>query len=265
VRFRRFVALAIWGITAACGAVKGGTKPKTVPEPVLATSPRAVDSLWRVGVRLFNHGKWGPAAELLTRLGTIMPPTDPRLARLHFFQGEIEFAQGSELDAVRQFRRIADETPDDSLAPDALLRAGDAYMRLWKRPELDPTYGQTALSVYQEVGTRYPGTTAGKRAEVRVRELGERFALKEFRNAVFYYKFKAYDSAVLVLRSLIAQYPRAPIVPDALELLVQSYKTLGYQEDIKETCDYIGKFFPSEKDLARMCPKAAATDTAGKP
>src|SRR6185295_13507255 len=195
----------------------------------------------------------------------IMPPTDPRLTRLHFFQGEIEFAQGSELDAVRQFRRIADETPDDSLAPDALLRAGDAYMRLWKRPELDPTYGQTAISVYQEIGTRYPGTAAAKRAEVRVKELGERFAFKEYRNAVFYHKFHAYDSAILVLRAMIAQYPRAPVVPEALALLVQSYKTLGYQEDIKETCEYIGKFFPADRDLGRQCPKPAATDTAGKP
>jgi outer membrane protein assembly factor BamD len=259
------MALAALCTVAGCWPFKGGgAKPKAAPAPVLATSPRAIDSLWRVGVRAFNHGEWGRASELFTRLGPIIPATDPRLTRLHFFQGEIEFVHGNELDAVRQFRRIADETPDDSLAPEALLRAGDAYMRLWKRPELDPTYGQTAISVYQEVGTRYPGTVAAKRAELRVKELGERFAFKEFRNAVFYYKFKAYDSAVLVLRSLIAQYPRAPIVPEALDRLVLAYRALGYQEDVKETCDYIGKFFPADKELGRLCPKPVVKDSAGK-
>ena len=258
----RFGRLLFWFAlcsVAGCWPFKG--KSKAAPAPALANSPGTIDSLWRAGERAFNSGKWGTAANLFTRLAGAMPATDPRLTRLHFYQGEIDLARGNELDAVRQFRRIADETPDDSLAPDALMRAGDAYMQLWKRPELDPTYGQTALSVFQEVGSRYPGTDAAKRAELRVRQLNERFAYKEYRNALFYYKFKAWDSAVLTLRALIAQYPRTEIVPDALEKLVLSYRALGYEEDVKETCDYIGRFFPEREGLRRLCP--AAADTAG--
>jgi outer membrane protein assembly factor BamD len=246
---------------AGCWPFKHG-KPKEAPAPVLANSPRTIDSLWRAGERLFNRGKWNKANEVFTRLATAMQSNDRRLTRLRFYQGEIDLANGSELDAVRQFRRIADETPDDSLAPDALLRAGDAYLQLWKRPELDPTYGTTAMSVYQEVGSRYAGTPAAKRAEARVRELSERFAVKEYQGALFYFKFKAYDSAILILRALIAQYPRTEIVPDALEKLVLSYKALGYQEDIKETCDYIGRFFASRGGLRQLCP--VPTDTTGK-
>ena len=45
---------------------------------------------------------------------------------------------------------VSDETPNSPLAPLALERAGDVYADLWRRPELDPTYGQTALATYRE-------------------------------------------------------------------------------------------------------------------
>jgi outer membrane assembly lipoprotein YfiO len=245
---------------------KGDPKPKPVPAPVAPPTPRAIDSLWRVAERDFGHGKWNQANQLLTRLSTIMPVNDRRLTRLRFYQGEIELALGNELDAVRHFRRISDETPDDSLAGDALVRAGDAYMSLWRKPELDPTYGTTSLSVYQEVLSRYPDSPAAKRADLRIKELSERFAEKEYGSGLYYYKFKAYDSAILVLRSLIAQYPRTKVVPQALDKLVRSYQAREYQEDVKEICEYIGRFYPSLPVYHRLCPAAQATkDSVGKP
>lgn len=257
------VSLAVVGASGCLPFIKHKRKALT-PEPLLSNSPRAVDSLWLAGQRAFNRGDWNGAAKVFVRLSTAMPVTDPRTARLNFFKGEIDLALGNELDAVREFRRIADEAPDDSLAADALLRAGDAYAYLWKRAELDPTYGHTAMGVYQEVQSRYPGSPAGLRAAARVADLNNRFARKEFLSAVFYFKFKAYESAILMLRGLVAQYPRAEVVPEALEKLVLSYKALGYQEDLKETCGYITKFFPGAPSLVRYCPAGAAADSVGK-
>lgn len=254
---KTMVAVGVVLAASGCWPFKG--KPKAAPSTVLSNSPRTVDSLWQVGQRAFNTGQWNQANQVFTRLGTAMPVADPRIGRLNFYKGEIEMALGSELDAVRQFRRLSDEAPDDSLAPDALLRAGDAYAALWKRPELDPTYGQTALGVYQEVQSRYPNTTAAKRAEAKVRYLGDQFARKEYFSALFYYKFKAYDSAILILRALVLQYPRATVVPEALEKLVLAYKALGYEEDIKETCGYIAQSFPAGQGPRRLCPAQPAS------
>jgi outer membrane protein assembly factor BamD len=252
--------LPLFALVPLSGCWIFGGKAKPVVSAALANSPRTIDSLWTAGQRAFNGGRWGDANKIFTRLSTSMPVTDPRLTRMQFYRGEIELAMGNELDAVRQFRRVADETPDDSLAPDALLRAADAYSYLWRRPELDPTYGQTALTVYQEIEGRYPGTPAARRAADRIRQLNDRFAVKEYANSLYYFRYKAYDSAILMLRALIAQYPRAPIVPSALEKLVLSYRALGYQEDFKETCDYIARFFPTSQGPRRLCP---AADSAG--
>src|SRR2546430_8850043 len=35
--------------------------------------------------------------------------------------------------------------------------------RLWRKPELDPSYGESALAIYQELAGRYPGTDAAAR------------------------------------------------------------------------------------------------------
>ncbi len=236
----------------------------TVPAPE-AGSLRVTDSVWTAAERAFDRSDWGAAQKAFDRLGPLLAPSDPRFYRLHFFQGEILFALGNQLQAVREFRRVADEQPEGPLAPDALLRAGDAYADLWRRPELDPTYGETARNIYQEVVSRYEGTTAARRATLRLNALSEKFAEKEYRNALFYFRFKAYDSAILLLREVIATYPRAGIVPDALERLVRAYQILGYQEDVKETCAYIAQYHGDPAGPRRLCPKDASPATDAKP
>ena len=251
---RPAVFLAVVAL-AACGRHRSSTGPT----PLSSQAPRTVDSLWTRAVKAFGEGQWSDAQKALDRVAVVFTPSDSRYLRLHFYQGEILFAQGNQLQAVREFRRVADEQPDGPLAPDALLRAGDAYADLWRRAELDPTYGETARGVYQEVVSRYGGTPAAARAAVRLAELGEKFAEKEYKNALFYFRFKAYDSAILMLRGVIATYPRTAVVPDALERLVRVYQILGYKEDVKETCAYIAQYHPDPAGPSRLCPKDAAT------
>ena len=254
-RLRSMLLLAFAGLTA-CGRHRAeGATPRL--------APMAPDSLWNVAERAFNRGKWSEAQKQFDLLAPLLTTTDPRYLRMHFFLGEILFAQASQLQAVREFRRVADERPEDPLAPEALIRAGDAYADLWRRAELDPTYGETARTVYQEVVTRYSNTPAAARAGQRIAELGEKFAEKEYKSALFYFKYKADDSAILMLRGLIATYPRSAVVPDALEHLLRSYQRVGYAEDVKETCAYIVQYHPDPAGPRRLCPVAPATVPGG--
>jgi TolA-binding protein len=188
----------------------------------------------------------------------MLTPADQRYFRMHFIQGEVHLARREALQAVREFRRVADEQPEGTLAADALLRAGDANAELWRKPQLDPTYGDAARTVYEEVVARYPGTPAARRAGIRLGELNEMYAQKELRNALFYMRFKAYDSAILLLRSLIATYPRAQVIPEALEHLVKAYQKLNYEEDVKETCNYIRQYHPDPDGPIRLCKEATS-------
>ena len=109
---------------------------------------------------------------------------------------------------------------------------------------------------------RYEGTSAAKRAGARIAQLQEQFAAKEYRTALFYYRIKAYDSAILSLRNVVASWPRTKVVPDALVKLVQTYYKLEYQEDLRETCKYITRFFPDTAPrVAATCPAAEPAET----
>jgi outer membrane protein assembly factor BamD len=217
-----------------------------------------LNSLWHRAETAVRHGKWADAAKLIDRLLLEFPPGDSRIARAHYYLAEAYYAQGRHLEAAREFRKASDETPNDPIAPEALLRLGDVYSDLWRRPELDPTYGQTALATYQELLNRYPNAAVAKRAQLRIDELNERFAYKTYKSAMFYFRLKAYDSAILYLKDLVATYPRAAVVPEALVKLVQAYKTLGYREDVQETCGYIRRFHPRTPGAKEVCPTEPA-------
>jgi outer membrane protein assembly factor BamD len=245
---------------AACG---GSTPaPRATPTPVTRVAESAsagdIDTLWTRAQAAIRRGKWGDAVKHLDRLLLEFQPGDPRVAQAHFFEGEAQFALGSHLQAVREFRKVSDDTPNDPLAPEALLRAGDTYADLWRRPELDPSYGQTALATYQELLNRYPEGSAAKRAQERISDLQERFAIKEYKAALYYMRLKAYDSAILYLKDLVATYPRSSVAPDALLHLVQAYRTLGYKEDVQETCGYIRRFHASAPGVGKACPQGPA-------
>lgn len=245
---------------AACAGARAGSDRAAIPPPLseAGASAAVIDSLWRQAEQAVRHGKWSEAEKLLNRAVLEFSPGDPRTARAHFFLGESLFAQGRHLEAAREFRKASDETPNDPLAPEALLRLADVYSDLWRRPELDPTYGQTALSTYQELLNRYPGSNVAKRAQQRIAELNERFAYKAYKASLFYFRLKAYDSAILYLKDLVATYPKTAIVPEALVKLVQAYQKLGYREDVQETCGYIRRFHPNTPGAGEVCPTVRA-------
>lgn len=254
----RLALVCLISIVAAAGC--GRPAPGSLPLPELrgtlgaGTSPQSVDSLYAEGERLFRLGQWRKSMALFSQVGPLLGPEDPRSQRYRFYLGEGHFAVGEYILAAHQFRRIADEAPDDPLAPDALYRAGMAYRQLWRKPQLDPTHGQTAQLVFAELAGRYPSSPAAARGQVAAAELQEWFAEKEFRNASFYMRYKAYESAILVLRELVATYPQTSIVPRALTTMVNAYVALGYEEDRQETCEYIRQYYPATPDLDRTCP-----------
>jgi outer membrane protein assembly factor BamD len=251
VRLMPAAALAALALLAACG--------HRTPKPVTAVTPAGIshaeiDALWARAMREYGNGHWGKAATLLERVTLEVPAGDTLAIAARFRLAECYFGQKSQLQAAREFRKVADDTPDAALAPEALLRAGDSYADLWRRPELDPTYGQTALATYQELLNRYPDAPASARARLRVTELEELFARKELKSAEYYFKLKAYDSAILYLKDIAATYPRAEVTPTALLQLVESYRKVGYAEDLQETCGYIRRYHPATPGLQESCP-----------
>jgi outer membrane protein assembly factor BamD len=239
------------------GALAMGCHPR--PAPVRPVEPSNVN-LERA-LAQFRRGDFHRAQLALQRLTFELGPGEPDVATARFYLAESYFQLGDRVEAAHEFRKVADAFPGSEYAPLALLRAGDANMRLWRRAELDPTSGETALSIYQELAGRYPDSDAAARARLHVRHLQEQFADKSYKNGMFYLRRKAYDSAIIYFKDVVAAYPDTKRVADALLRLVDSYRAIGYKEELQETCAHLRRFYPQTSGIARSCP----ADTTGAP
>lgn len=226
----------------ACGR---GARPVAVPAPeVLLSRSRAQ----------IRTGDFSEALQNLRRLQFELSPNDSLLPEVHYLLAESQFQLGQFVEASQEFRQAADQFPGSVYAPLALLRAGDANMRMWRKPELDPTYGQTALAIYQDLAGRYPNSQAATRAQLHVRQLREWFADKTYKNGLFYFKRRAYDSGIIYFKDVVANYPDTPRAADALLRLADSYRVIGYREELQETCAHVRRFYPQAHGLEQSCP-----------
>jgi len=78
---------------------------------------------------------------------------------------------------------------------------------------------------------------------------------------MFYFRRRAYDSAIIYFKDVIATYPGTSRVPDALMRLVDSYRVIGYADELKETCAHLRRFFPQTEGLDKSCPADSSTAT----
>lgn len=184
------------------------------------------------------------------------PARDDMQATARFYMAECLFKRRQLLEAARIFRRITDEFPRHRLAPDALLRTGDAYAEMWKTPTLDPTYGETAVATYQELMQRFRGTPAADRARLRIAQMESWMAQKEFKSGTFYIRMRAYDSAIIYFRGVVASYPQSDYASLSVVKLIEIYERLDYQEEKNEMCGYLSRYYPdamADEETTEMC------------
>lgn len=240
---------------AACKSGKSAANLAPVPlDP--AVSKLRVDSMWQKSMKDFRKGLYGSASDEFQRVLLELAPGDPRIPEAHFYLGESYFGTHSLLQAVREFRKVSDDFPNNPLAPDALGRAGDAYAALWRKPQLDPTYGRSAIATYTELLNRYPDSKAAAKARVALQDLADKLAFKDWETAKYYLRNKQIDAAILYMKSIVATYPNTPSAEEALVQLVTTYNALGYMEDAKEMCGALRQYHPGAKNLDTLCPLA---------
>jgi outer membrane protein assembly factor BamD len=248
-RFAAGAARALPPLALCLGAACHHFDPRsyTVPE-----------DLYEASMHQFRTGHFDQSKAGFQALTFSVGARDTLYPLARFYLAESYFSQGDFVTAAQEFRRVADENPNHRLAPNALLRAADSYAKLWDKPDLDPTNGQTALATYQELAGRFPDAYAARIATTRLAALNEKFAQKEMDIGIFYFRRNAYDSAILYFKDLIASYPSTSLVPTAYIYIVRSYHVIGYTDQETQFCNAVRQFYPRLADLKRYCGNGTA-------
>lgn len=222
------------------------------------------ESLFSAGLQQLRSRKWDNAVMVFEKLTLELPARDTLLPLAHYHLAEAYSGRGEHLLSAQTYQRLAESFATDTLADDALYRAGRELQSMWRRPALDALYGGEAAAAYQTMLALYPDSEWGDSATKQLGVLNEWFAIKDYDNAMHYFRRKAYDSAIIYFLDVVEKYAGAAKTRDAYLRLAESYEAIRYREDKAEVCATLHERFPRDREVTTICgvkPPAQA-DTA---
>lgn len=223
------------------------------------------EALYAAGVEQLQQKKWDNAVQIFERLTLELPARDTLLPASHFHLAQAYSNRGEHLLSAQSYARLAESFATDTLADDALYRAGREYQAMWRRPVLDPLYGGEAAATFELLLGLYPDSEWTDSASKQLGVLQEWFATKDYETGMHYLRRKAYDSAIIYMRDVVAKYPNTARSRDALLRLVDAFDAIKWRDDKADTCKVLKEKYPSDPEVAASCPPVAIQPTVPGP
>ncbi|MGH9887243.1 MAG: outer membrane protein assembly factor BamD [bacterium] len=223
------------------------------------------DALYTASLNEFQHKRWDNAISGFEKLTTDLSARDSLLPRSYWYLAAAHEHVGEHLLAAQSYNRLLESFPEDSLADDAALEAAKAYRRLWRKPQLDPMYGETAISAYNTLIGLYPNSPLVATAQKEIAELENWFAIKDYEAGKYYFGRKCFDCGIVYFKEVLNKYPNAPTAREAGLRLVEGYKAIKYRDDATEMCAQLRQRYPEDRDVARECAGFSTVAATTKP
>lgn len=224
--------------------------------------------LYAAGKAQYDKEKYANAVTAFERLTFDLPTRDTLLPLAHWYLGQARRKNDERILAAQSFNRLAEQFPNDTLADDAMFMAAKSYREMWRRPSLDPQYGILAQAQYRLVTGVFPDSPFADSSLKQLAELDEWFAAKDYETGLHYVRRRAYDSAILYFRDVVANYPNTDKARQAMLQMVRVYRlpALNYKEDAAELCTALRAGFPTDAEVLKTCTATTADSTAaGRP
>src|SRR5690349_12170239 len=211
------------------------------------------EALYNASLREFQRRKWDNAVSGFEKLTTDLSARDSLLPRSYWYLAWAHEHLGEHLLAAQSFNRLVESFPEDSLADDGALEAARSYRKMWRKPQLDPQYGEMAVSQYNTLIGLYPTSTLIPTAQKEIGDLENWFAIKEYDAGMYYFRRKAYISASVYFKDALNKYANAPAAKSAGVKLVEAYKADHYKDDAADLCAQLRQRYPNDAEVGRVC------------
>jgi outer membrane protein assembly factor BamD len=224
--------------------------------PIERLAPQA---LFERGVQELEARRFTESARAFERL-ILEYPTHPRVAEARFHLAETYFGRREFVTAATEFARFATDYPNSPLADDARFQVCDAYRQLSPDVQRDQEYTRAAVDHCRALVAYFPASEHVPAAEQIIREMMDKLADKEFAGGEFYFRRRAYDSAIIYFENVVREYPASPAAPRALLRLVQAYGQIGYDEEAAEARDRLLREYPGSAEARQVQEGSVATE-----
>ena len=236
-------SLPLAGLVMVVAAGCGSKAP-----PMSALQP---EELWARGVAEYNQEDWGDAIRYFDRF-ILVGGTDPRVNQARYYVGEAHFRNGEYVTAAAEFARLASDLGRADLADDARFMACRAYEELSPDPQLDQEYTRAAIDHCSSLIEYFSDTEYADRARQIVDRMWSKLGEKGYETGDWYFRRRAYDSALIYFEDVVTQYPATEWAPKSLLKMVRIYETLEYEEELDETRQRLLRDYPDSEEARRV-------------
>ena len=222
---RRVSLIALLGmllaITAAC------TNKKSV-NPLANIGTKQPDKvLFDKAMDAMKHNRFDVARMTLQTLINTYPDSE-FIARAKLAVGDSWYAEGgtaSLAQAEQEYRDFETFFPNMPEAAEAQLKIANIQYQQMEKSDRDYTHAKRAEDEYRNLIMQYPDNPKlVKEGKLRLMEVQEVLADREFNIGKFYYYRLSYPASIARLKSLVEKYPLYSRADEALYLLGQNYE-----------------------------------------
>ena len=157
-------------------------------------------------------------------------PDSEFVARAKLTVGESWYQEGGTAalaQAETEFRDFITFFPNMAEASEAQLKIADIHYRQMEKPDRDYTHARRAEEEYRQLLLQYPDSKLADTARVRLLQVQEVLAEREFRIQRFYLLRGSFIASIARGRTLTDTYPLYSHSDEALFLLGQAYERQG--------------------------------------
>ncbi len=154
-------------------------------------------------------------------------PDSEYVARAKLTVGEAWYQEGSTAalaQAETEFRDFITFFPNMAEAAEAQLKIADIHYRQMEKPDRDYMHARRAQDEYRQLLLQYPDSKLADTARLRLLEVQEVLAEREFRIAHFYFARQSLLAAIARAKTLTDTYPLYSHADEGLYLLGQAYE-----------------------------------------
>ena len=222
-----FLRISVIALAATLTLTTACTNKK-VSNPLAKVDSKQPDKvLFDRGMDSMKHNHFDIARlDMQTLINTY--PDSEFIARAKLAMADSWYAEGgtaSLAQAEQEYKDFETFFPNMPEAAEAQLKIANIHFQQMEKPDRDFTHAVRAEQEYRQVILQYPDNQKMvAEAKIKLLQVQEVIAEREFRVAHFYYMRPSYPAAIARLQSLMDRYPLYSKADEALYLMGQSYE-----------------------------------------
>lgn len=213
----------------------------------------------------FEQGQYSDAVRGFRDL-LFREPLHPTTDSARYLLAEAYLRTDQHLLAANEFRMLATSRPNSPVADDAQLGMCRAYWELSPSVPRDQEYTERAIDACTRLLEFFPRSTLDAEAQALIEEARQKLAAKRADVGTWYYERKFYESAIIYFESTVREYPEAPVIPEVLALLHDSYSQVGFMAEAEAVRETLLERFPESPQASAIreeFPDRADDDVEG--